>query len=358
MEPSAWDKIDKVLRALENPTAHIYAVGGAVRDAFLDSGITPHDIDLTSLLTPEEFKKLCKDKNYKTIDVGIEHGTVTAIINGVPYEHTTFREDVTTDGRKAQVKFSTSLEKDAQRRDFTLNAVYTDLKSGIMLPENHLEDLKNKQIVSCGDPYERFKEDYLRIMRLFRFKLKYEPKGFNVDTQTYRAACLMAIDVKKFVSKERILEELYKAYLAVGPKVFISELKKDELGKEISKRILGVDFSKKPILWYPANFKSFLIQICYLNPDLVHELPLTRDDLKAWSLLTDFLSPYWEEPWKRKNSFTTEIADKYFFGSPFYLTILKGEEEVEKIKLNWPKHLTGKEIGIWQKNQFKKRMSL
>jgi len=363
-EPSfyeAIEKADEIINLLrrENNDPPIYIVGGYIRDALLSK--KPKDMDLTSALKPEEFKALCEEKGFKTLDVGIDHGTVGVLIDGELYEHTTFRKDVKTDGRRAEVLFSESLEEDAMRRDFTINSIYYTTgpwyTEAIEL-QDHIEDLKEKTIDTCGDPYKRFEEDYLRIMRLLRFAIKLKDQDFTIGTQTYQAACLLAHKIKANVSKERILEELYKGYLEGGVDVFLDYLRSDTLGIRISEGVFGVNLNFKPLHWKPSKFKGFLVQLVALNPDLVHELPLTRDDVKAWSLLIDLLSDTPVDLWKRKNSFNIDIADDYFWGSPFYLEIIKGIGLVDKITQNWPKHLTGKDIGLWQRKEFNRLMKI
>lgn len=350
---------DEPLEILNNNpySAKVYAVGGCVRDTLLRREIK--DIDLASGLWPETFKDVCTQKGLKTIDVGIDHGTVTVVINGNHYEHTTFREDVYTNGRKAKVKFSSYLSKDSNRRDFTMNSIYYSIE-GLAKPREHYNDLVGEGIIkSCGDPLKRFREDYLRIMRLLRFAIRYESE-LVIESRTLESALREAHNITKHVSSERIIDELFKAF-SDNKERYLIFLKERELGQTISKEVLGIDFRATPLIWEPYNFKSFLIQICTINRNLVNLLPITRRDEKAFNLLNSLLTlgpNKKEEFWKRKNTFTSSIAVDYFFGSPFYLTILEGEKEVEHITKNWPKHLNGKEIGIWQKKEFGKRFQI
>lgn len=358
---------EEPLKALKNPyEATIYAVGGCVRDYILERDIK--DVDLASALLPQTFKDICKKKGFKTIDVGIDHGTVTVEINGKYYEHTTFREDVYTDGRKAKVKFTSSLGSDALRRDFTMNSLYYKSpkmsqylkEANHLLPNSHFEDIQEGIIRACGNnPDARFREDYLRIMRLLRFAIRYED-DMTIESKTLNAALGWAHNIKNHVSTERILEELFKAFSTRKEK-YLWYLKNKELGVTIGKKVLGIDFSKTSLIWEPQTFKAFLIQILTINRDLITLLPITRKDEKAFNLLNSLLTVgpnKKEELWKRKNSFTSNIAADYFFGSPFYLTILEGEKEVERVTKDWPKHLTGKEIGVWQKKEFGKKFPI
>jgi tRNA nucleotidyltransferase (CCA-adding enzyme) len=183
----------------------IYIVGGCVRDRLL--GIEIKDIDIASDLEPKQFKILCRKLGIRTADTGIEHGTVTAIIDGVPYEHTTFREDVSNDGRNATIKFSKTIEEDLSRRDFTINAIAM-LGDEIIDPFNGRKDLDSKILKTVGDPYERFSEDYLRIVRAARFQARL---GLSLAPGLLEATKKLSKHISTHVSVERITDELNKA---------------------------------------------------------------------------------------------------------------------------------------------------
>ena len=131
----------------------IYVVGGSIRDALLNREIT--DIDFATSLKPKTITEILNKENIKFIDVGIDHGTVTAIINERKFEITTFRNDIFTDGRHAQVSFSNSLEEDALRRDFTINAMYLDKGGNLIDPKDGKTDLENRVVRFIGNPDER-----------------------------------------------------------------------------------------------------------------------------------------------------------------------------------------------------------
>lgn len=180
-------------------------VGGAVRDYL--SGTTPYDIDLATPLLPNEVLHRLTKAGIRTMTAGIKHGTVMAIIDKTPYEITTLRTDTKTDGRHAEVSFTTSYEQDAKRRDFTVNALYMDKNGTIYDYVGGKEDLKNNLVRFIGDADTRVQEDYLRILRYFRFwgKLGYGQK----DEDTFQA-CQKFADCLKNISKERKREELLK----------------------------------------------------------------------------------------------------------------------------------------------------
>lgn len=183
----------------------IYIVGGAVRDQLL--GIDVCDVDIASAIHPHDFKKLCKSLGHKTFDTGIEHGTVTVLIDGKAYEHTTFRTDVSCDGRNANVSFSKTIEEDLSRRDFTINAIAL-LQDEIIDPFNGQKDLENKILKTVGLAEERFSEDYLRIIRAARFASRL---NMSIDTELLIAAKHLAPKIIEHVSVERISDEFKKA---------------------------------------------------------------------------------------------------------------------------------------------------
>ena len=183
----------------------IYVVGGSVRDKLL--GFEDKDVDIASDLEPTQFKALCKKLKIRTADTGIDHGTVTAIINGEPYEHTTFREDVSNDGRNATIKFSKTIEEDLSRRDFTINAIAM-LRDEIIDPFKGREDLKSRILRTVGKASERFSEDYLRIIRAARFQARFDLK---LAPGLKDSASSLASNIMKHVSIERITDEFKKA---------------------------------------------------------------------------------------------------------------------------------------------------
>src|ERR1700742_3504216 len=143
-------------------------VGGAVRNALLGKPVA--DVDIATPLLPEEVSKRLIAAGLGAIPTGIDHGTVTAIAGGKPYEITTLRRDVSTDGRRATVAFTTDWSEDARRRDFTLNSLYAQRDGTIFYPTGHgVADARAGRIVFVGEPERRLHEDYLRILRFFRF---------------------------------------------------------------------------------------------------------------------------------------------------------------------------------------------
>ena len=187
-------------------------VGGAVRNALLAKPVA--DIDIATPLTPDEVTRRLTAAGLGAVPTGIEHGTVTAISSGKPFEVTTLRRDVSTDGRRATVAFTTDWTLDAQRRDFTMNALYADAKGEVFDRVGGVEDLKAGRVRFVGDAATRIREDYLRILRLFRFHAWYG-KG-EIDAGALRASANEKGGLAQ-LSGERVQKELLKLLEADDP---------------------------------------------------------------------------------------------------------------------------------------------
>ena len=179
-------------------------VGGCVRKYLSNDEID--DIDIATTLSSDEIKERFNNTIFKVIDTGIKHGTVTLVSKKHKLEITTLRKDIETDGRHAEVEYIDDWKLDSERRDFTINAIYLDINGKIFDPQMGTVDLKNNNVKFIGDPHKRIDEDYLRIIRFIRFKIMYDSK---IETTTNDAIKQNLIGIKK-ISKERILEELFK----------------------------------------------------------------------------------------------------------------------------------------------------
>ena len=180
-------------------------VGGCVRKALCGEKID--DIDLATTLKPDEVKKKLNKEDIKVIDTGISHGTLTAIINKKKFEITTLRKDVSTDGRHANVEFTSNWKLDALRRDFTINAIYAEIDGRIFDPLDGISDLQNGKVKFVGSPEKRIQEDYLRILRYFRFFTQYSKMDYDQDTIR---SIKKNINGLNKISNERIYDELKK----------------------------------------------------------------------------------------------------------------------------------------------------
>lgn len=204
-------EVDNIIKKLEENGHEAYAVGGCVRDSVL--GRIPSDWDITTSAKPEQVKKIFP----RTIDTGILHGTVTVMINRVGYEVTTYRIDGEyKDARHPEsVSFTTSLEEDLKRRDFTINAMAYNHRKGLVDIFGGMEDIQKGQIRCVGNPKERFSEDALRMLRGIRFMAQL---NFSMEEATYHGIQELAPTIEK-VSAERIQVELVKLLVSHHPEM-------------------------------------------------------------------------------------------------------------------------------------------
>lgn len=201
--------LDALTRVLGADEGLCRFVGGAVRDTLLDIPVA--DLDLATALSPEAVLARLRAAGIRAVPTGLQHGTITAVLDSGPVEVTTLRRDVATDGRHATVAFTDDWREDAARRDFTINALYADPGSGALFDFfGGLDDLAARRVRFIGDPLRRIAEDHLRILRFFRFLARFgdTPDPDGLDACTARARDLMAL------SRERIRDELLKLLVA------------------------------------------------------------------------------------------------------------------------------------------------
>ena len=189
-------------------------VGGAVRNPLL--GLAASDFDLATDATPSAVSALAAGAGLRVVPTGIDHGTVTVIAGPHPLEVTSFRSDVATDGRHATVAFGTDVAVDAQRRDFTMNAIYADIRGQLLDPTGGLPDLQARRVRFVGNPEARVQEDYLRILRFFRFTAWHGDPGQGIEPEGL-AACAAHADGLGRISAERIGAEVTKLLAAPNP---------------------------------------------------------------------------------------------------------------------------------------------
>ena len=203
-----------VCKVLKDGGADVYFVGGCVRNALLGAGAS--DLDLCTNMRPEQVIDLAEAAGIRAIPTGIDHGTVTLVHKSVPYEITTFRRDVATDGRRAVVAFSDCIKEDAARRDFTMNALYARPDGEVVDPLDGLPDLMARRVRFIGTAENRIREDYLRSLRYFRFHAWYgnPDLGFDPDALSAIAGNLDGIPS---LSRERVGQELVKLLAAPDP---------------------------------------------------------------------------------------------------------------------------------------------
>ena len=200
-------KTNLIFNAIEEYSNHGVAryVGGCVRKIYNSENVD--DIDISTNLKPDEVCDALEKKKIKYYKTGYEHGTITAIINKINFEITSLREDISTDGRRAVVRFTTDWYKDAERRDFTINAIYADLNGNIFDPTNGKKDLEDGRVRFIGNAEERVKEDYLRIVRYIRFFISYSKHEHDKEIKRILKKNIKGITT---LSNERLLDELRK----------------------------------------------------------------------------------------------------------------------------------------------------
>jgi len=200
-------EVEKIFNAINSFSANskIRYVGGCVRKIINKEKVD--DIDLAVNLNPSNVCEALEKKNIKYYESGIEHGTITALINKTKFEITSLRKDIDTDGRHAKVKFSDNWKEDASRRDFTINSIYADIQGNLFDPFDGKKDLENGKVNFIGEAETRIKEDYLRVLRYVRFFLNYSKSKH--DPKTIRIIKRNLSGFSK-ISSERLLDEFQK----------------------------------------------------------------------------------------------------------------------------------------------------
>lgn len=209
---AAWLKaspLADVLAILDGDGEEARVAGGAVRDALLE--LEPGDVDIATTALPKETMRRARAAGWKAVPTGIDHGTVTVVAAGRPFEVTTLRRDVATDGRRAVVAFTRDWAEDAARRDLTLNGLYLDRFGAVHDPVGGLADLRAGRVRFIGDPRERIREDYLRILRFFRFHARFAAGPLDADGL---AAAIAERAGLRTLSRERVRAELLKLLAA------------------------------------------------------------------------------------------------------------------------------------------------
>jgi len=217
-------------------------VGGCVRNALIGQPVA--DIDISTDARPETVTVLAENVGLKVVPTGFDHGTVTVIANGIPHEVTTFRRDVETDGRRAVVAYASDFGPDAARRDFTMNALYARPDGTVIDPLGGLPDLLARRVRFVGDPAARIAEDYLRILRFFRFFAWYGDPSEGIDPDGLAACAEYSAGIDT-LSRERIGSELRKLLSAPDPAPAVAAM--DQAGV-LSRVLPGATARALPVL--------------------------------------------------------------------------------------------------------------
>jgi poly(A) polymerase len=204
--------LQALFKALNRDGGEVRVVGGAVRNTLLGTGVS--DVDLATTHVPDETVRLATEAGFKPVPTGIEHGTITVVVQGHPFEVTTLRQDIETDGRHAKVAFGTDWKADAERRDFTINALYATADGTIIDDVGGLADIESRTLRFIGDAEQRIREDYLRILRFFRFFAWYG--SGRPEAEGLRASARLKDGLSQ-LSAERVWSELKKLLSAPDP---------------------------------------------------------------------------------------------------------------------------------------------
>jgi len=204
--------LQALFKALNRDGGEVRVVGGAVRNTLLGTGVS--DVDLATTHVPDETVRLATEAGFKPVPTGIEHGTITVVVQGHPFEVTTLRQDIETNGRHAKVAFGTDWKADAERRDFTINALYATADGTIIDDVGGLADIESRTLRFIGDAEQRIREDYLRILRFFRFFAWYG--SGRPEAEGLRASARLKDGLSQ-LSAERVWSELKKLLSAPDP---------------------------------------------------------------------------------------------------------------------------------------------
>ena len=287
---------NKIFNAINNHSdiSEIRYVGGCVRKIINKENVD--DIDLATNLNPKEVSSLLKKNNINFYETGIEHGTITAVIDDYKFEITSLREDFNTDGRHAKVNFSTDWKRDASRRDFSINSIYADANGNLFDPFNGKKDLENGLIRFIGDPEERIKEDYLRILRYLRFFLNYSNQKHDQEILRVIRKNLSGISN---LSKERLFDELKKF---IKSKV-LEKLSNDKYSIELIE-IIFPQLKKIGIFKNPNSFAKvkleesdviFLLSLLIIDESdnlefFIYKFNISKKDQKRLKIINNFFN--------------------------------------------------------------------
>ena len=284
----------KVFEAINNfnETSEVRYVGGCIRKIIKKEEVD--DIDLATNLTPTEVCNALKKNNINFYETGIDHGTITAIIGDQKYEITTLRKDVSTDGRHAKVEFSLDWKDDSNRRDFSINAIYSDKDGNLFDPHNGKKDLESGTVKFIGNPEERIQEDYLRILRYLRFFLNYSNNKHELEIVRTIKRNIKGISK---LSSERLVEEFKKLTKSDGFIKLFKDKESLELIEIIFPQLKNLQSFKKLNAYAQKNLSKidFILLISLLiidgtdNADyFLYKFKISNKDQKRIKFIDNF----------------------------------------------------------------------
>jgi poly(A) polymerase len=324
---AAWlnePRLQEVMAVIMLGGGEVRVAGGAVRNALL--GVPIADVDLATTMLPADVVRVCKAASFGVHPTGFEHGTVTVVNEAMPFEVTTLRRDVETDGRRAVVAFTSDWEEDAVRRDFTMNAMYCDAAGKIYDFTDGYVDLQRNRVRFVGDAKMRIKEDYLRILRFFRFHARF---GKGAADKVGMAACAKLKSGLKQISAERIRQEMFK--LVVAPRAV--DTLKIMAASGVLKTIIPYTDDWRVIGRLPEDAVLRLYALAKKPGDLKDVLRLSNGEAKRIEdlMVAPELSP--------KLMATERRAMLYHLGKQVW---------VDAVELNWAKGRASKSDVKWQ----------
>ena len=309
-ETSAYKVFDAINNF--NKTSEVRYVGGCIRKIIKKEEVD--DIDLATNLTPTEVCNALKKNNINFYETGIDNGTITAIIGNQKYEITTLRKDVSTDGRHAKVEFSLDWKDDSNRRDFSINAIYSDKDGNLFDPHNGKKDLESGTVKFIGNSEERIQEDYLRILRYLRFFLNYSNNKHELEIVRTIKRNIKGISK---LSSERLLEEFKKLTKSDGFIKLFKDKESLELIEIIFPQLKNLQSFKKLNSYAQKNLSKidfiFLISLLIIdetdNSDyFLYKFKISNKDQKRIKFVDNF--------YKQKvniNYFTEKNLNKIFY---------------------------------------------
>ena len=330
--------LSDILGVFEKHQKSVRLIGGCVRDAIIGKAFS--DIDIATPLSPDQVTEIFKNAGFKVIPTGIDFGTVTVLSKGNNFEITTLRKDISTDGRHAVVEYTDDYEVDAARRDFTINALsYDPFEEKIYDYFNGLEDLKNSVVKFIGIPKERIEEDYLRIMRFFRFSAFYAKV---LDDESLEA-CKANMQGLEKISSERIHQELYKMFQCNKPiATCLSAMQESNLFKVIAP---SYNFDLTDILKLESNIEAYknielgirktrlaLLTVALGKKgakDFMKELKFSNSDISANDVILGFMIALKQH--EKKEDIVFEICSLWYYFHSYINTCLVIAQSFGKI---------------------------
>ena len=307
-------EVSKIFEAIHSYSSNseIRYVGGCVRKIINKERYD--DIDLAVNLNPKEVCEALTKKDIKYFESGIEHGTITALINNIKFEITSLRKDIDTDGRHAKVKFSNDWKEDASRRDFTINSIYADIEGNLFDPFNGKKDLENGKINFIGDAEKRIKEDYLRTLRYIRFYLNYSKEKHDLKVIRIIKKNLSGVSN---ISSERLLNEFQKILKSDNFFKMISDKNCLEIISLVFPQFKNISLFSKLNNFAKKNFDKvdfvFLLSLMIIdgsdNVDyFIYKFNISKKDQKRLISLNDFNSSKF-----RNKDFSEKSLNKIFY---------------------------------------------